>query len=117
MKLKYGDLILTVIILIFAVLLLLPKSNYYDTVLLEVNGEIIKTFDLETDTEFIYKDKYYNKIVVCDGEVYISESDCPDHSCVHSGAIKNNNKVICCLPNKLILRLENKQAETDVISG
>lgn len=119
MKLKIGDFILIIIIVAFAILLSLPRNFNDNIVLLEVNGKVIKTFDLNTDTEYIYSNVYTNVIVVSSGELFIKSSDCPDHTCEHSGSLKQGgkNRIICCLPNKLVLRFKSNSTDTDVISG
>lgn len=113
--LKIGDyLIIFVIILLSAVLLLLPFDNG-DTAYIVVDNEIIKKMPLSTDDSFVYNGKYTNTIVVKSGKVYVSDSDCPDKTCVYSGKTDSSDKVICCLPNNLLIRVD-KQGKTDVIS-
>ena len=39
-----------------------------------------------------------------EGKVWISESPCPDKTCIRMGKIPDNGGFIACLPNKVILR-------------
>ena len=119
MKLKICDYILITAIVLSAIVLSIPKHADNSLVLLEIDGKVIKTFNLDTDTEFLYTDKYTNLIAVDNGEIFIKSSNCPDKTCMHSGCLKkgNGSKIICCLPNKLILRTASNHMNTDVISG
>ncbi len=118
MKVKLGDIIIIFVILVLAMLLFSLDFSGGNTVFVEVDGEVIKTLSLEKNAEFVHEGKYTNIIRVKDGAVSIAESDCPDNTCVHTGKIKSSQKVICCLPNKLIVRIVKKdKSGTDVISG
>ena len=114
---KIGDVFLIAFVLLIAVILLIFNGQKGEKAIVEVNGETIKTFDLSVDSEFIYEGKYTNMIVVKNSEIYVAESDCPNKSCVHSGKTKTGAKVICCLPNKLIIRVIDSDKKVDVISG
>ncbi len=116
-KLKFGDIIIVICIIAVAVSIYFFDSNAADTVIVEADGKVVKTLDIEQDCEYIYKDKYTNIITVKDGQAYVSHSDCPDLTCVYSGKINDGGKIICCLPNSLIIRIETKKSKVDVISG
>lgn len=115
--LKIGDILLIALIIVLTLLFAFLNSNKGQKAIVEVNGSVLKTFDLSIDSQFVYEGKYKNIITVKNGEIFVSESDCPDKSCVHSGAIKSGAKVICCLPNKMIIRVANADEKLDVISG
>lgn len=79
------------------------------------NGVCIQTIDLDTVTEpytFEIKgeDGASNTIEVRPGEIAVISASCPDKVCVHMGFIKNEMLPISCLPNKLIIRIENNHA-------
>ena len=42
-----------------------------------------------------------NAIVIEGARVYMTHSDCPDHTCERTGKIKYVGQSIICLPNKL----------------
>lgn len=118
MKLKIGDILIISIVLISALLILFGgKKEQGDFAVLEIDGRIIKTFSLSEDTEYIYNGNYSNTISVKNGQIYISDANCPDKICVNSKSISIPNDVICCLPNKLLLRVVSDKSEVDVISG
>lgn len=45
-------------------------------------------------------------VEVSDTGVRMLESDCPDKICVHMGWIKRAGQVIVCMPNRVIITLE-----------
>lgn len=44
-------------------------------------------------------------VEVHDGSVSVVESDCPDHTCVRTGAISAPGSVIACVPNGVVVRI------------
>ncbi len=115
-KLKIGDMILIVFILYLMIFVTLLNFESGDKVIIEADGDVIKTLDLSEDNQFVYEGRYKNTIIVKNGEVYVSDSNCPDKTCVNSGII-NDSGVICCLPNKLVIRIAKTIENVDVISG
>lgn len=81
------------------------------------DGALIKTLSLEADTSFEVKGRYTNVITVRDGEIAITQSDCPGEDCVHSGAIHASGRSIVCLPNAVEVRVVNKASDVDFIVG
>ena len=50
----------------------------------------------------------YNTVTVRDGEIAVTEADCPDQYCVRQGFV-NHGRAIVCLPNKLIISFMGEQ--------
>lgn len=115
-RLKKGDILIFCFIIIVAVTIWFPKSKNGSKAILEVDGKRVETFDLSVDMVYEFASKYTNIITIKNGNAYISESNCPDCTCVRTGKISKSGEVICCLPNKLILRIERND-KMDVISG
>lgn len=61
--------------------------------------------------------EYHSKILVEKGKICFEEADCPDKVCVNTGKISKPGQVAVCLPAKLIIKIEGKEAETDAITG
>lgn len=87
------------------------------------DGTLIKTIDLSAVTEsysFTVESENgaYNTIEVRPGEIAVVEASCPDKVCINMGFIKNPSLPISCLPNKLVIQLENTNTvnEPDGIS-
>ena len=51
------------------------------------------------------------------GAVRVSESDCPNQDCVHSGAISRAGQSIVCLPARVADTLEGAASDYDLIAG
>lgn len=47
----------------------------------------------------------YNKIVIENGSVKVTESDCPDHLEIAVGSIQKSGEMLICLPNRLVIRI------------
>lgn len=44
-------------------------------------------------------------VTIEDGSAAVTESDCPDHVCVRTGAVRAPGSVIACVPNRVIVRV------------
>ena len=61
----------------------------------------------------------YNRIVICDGAVYMEHADCPDQYCVGQGRIHKQGQQLVCLPHKLVVEVQvsaETEQEIDVIA-
>lgn len=121
---KKNDLILIGSVLVVALLLLLGIKLYgiWTTkdgqAVVTINGEEVKRFPLNQDTEFLFETEYgYNRLVIKDGEAMIREADCPDGICAGHNAISKQKETIVCLPHKLVVTIENgEEGEFDAIA-
>ena len=50
---------------------------------------------------------YYNIVEIKDGKVSVTEASCKNQVCVRHGAISGTGESIVCLPNRLVVRIEN----------
>ena len=95
-----------------------PK-NRGDQVIIEVDGELFGTYDLSNDAtiEIKSKGKVSNILEIHNGSAHMIEADCLDKICIHQGKIKDDGQVICCLPNKVVVRvISDSKSEYDSIS-
>lgn len=116
-SLKIGDIILIAFLIVLTLFFIFFNTKKGEKAIIEADGTVIKVLDLSHDSQFVYEGKYKNTIMVKNGSVFVSDSDCPDKSCIHSGKLSSGSKIICCLPNKLIIRIANRNEKVDVISG
>lgn len=58
-------------------------------------------------------DAGHNTIQVRNGEVLVSDADCPNHDCVNQGAISKVGQQIVCLPHKLTVDISDKDASAE----
>lgn len=106
-------------ILLLAVLLLLGggmllamrmKPPAADAVLqITVDGEVYGEYSLDKDQ--VIDINGGNVCEIKDGVVSMTEADCPDLICVHTAAIDARGGTIVCLPNKVVLSIENARAD------
>ena len=113
-KLK-NDLLLIGAILLFALIFFIVFSFFSkqgDSVNVSVNGNIIKSFDLNENTEFEIKtgenNEQINLLVLENGYAYIKSANCPDKICQHHIKIKNIGETIVCLPHKVVISIESE---------
>ena len=76
------------------------------------------TYNLSVDgTHTITTDEGYNIVVIEDGQVYVSEADCPNQDCVNTGKVDGVGEQIVCLPHELIVEVvsDSEEPEYDVV--
>ena len=121
MRLSFGkgDFIVIVFVVSLAIFtgILFGKntnSEEADVVAIYKEGEKIQELPLDKNREIIVSNIYTNRIVIEEGKVSITESDCPGEDCVHSGWISGSGRSIVCLPNRVEIRIEG-ETEVDFI--
>lgn len=108
--LKRNDIILFFVIVLAAAAVILfmniTKSEGA-RVIVTVDGKEYKNLDLKKNTEFTIeeKDGAYNKVVIQDGEVDMTEANCPDKICVKHKKIHYSGETIVCLPHKVVIKI------------
>ena len=71
-----------------------------------LDGKVVETFNLNQNIVYQVKtEKGNNTIVIEDGKVYVSESDCPDGICKSYKPADKTNQTIICLPHKLVIQV------------
>lgn len=114
------ELIMTLALLVIAIAALIVinltrvDGSYAEV---RVNDRLTGTYPLSDDGEFSLNGGT-NILVIKDGYAYLSEANCPDHTCVNTGKIKRTGESIICLPNKLsvIIRGEKSEDDPDLVS-
>ena len=80
-----------------------------------VKGELRAELELDKNTSFVINDGgFENTVVVENGSVYISDSNCPDKLCENQ-KIRKSGQSLICLPNKVVVVIKGGKDETDVI--
>ena len=108
MRKKYiADIILVIslVILTLVTSIFIYKKQTSNKIYVEVsiNGEITNKYSIDENIEIMLKTG--NVLVIKDGNVCISNADCPDGLCVKQGTISKVNEAIISLPNKLVVRI------------
>ncbi len=108
-----GDRVIFLLILVGSIIALLFLGLLFSgekgtMALVEVDGQEYGRYSLEekeTKTLAIRTEFGYNRIVIEDGKLWVSESDCPDGLEIRDGVIKNSGDMLVCLPNRLVIRI------------
>lgn len=118
---KKGDYFLIGFILLFSitciVLMSFSRTKGGIAVVYSDNKEVGR-YPLSDDTSLTIKyNDQFNTICIDNGSVYVSEASCPDEYCVHQLHISRVGESIVCLPNRLVIKIENgKGDEYDAIT-
>lgn len=113
-KLLIAAIALVFIASVIAIILGTKKS---DSTCVEIvqNNRIIYRFDLSQEENRIFRiessDGGWNEIKIENGEISITDADCPDKTCVKTGILRSENIPIVCLPHKLVIRFADKENE------
>ena len=123
-KKRFGkkDAVFLGLLLIIAILIFF-FTNYYQketgamvTVTVTVDGKVYGNYDLEKEQTIDIKagDKTTNILKISDGKAKMLTADCPDQLCVHQQAISKESQTIVCLPNKVVVEVEDvEEAQFD----
>ena len=123
---KKNDKILIIAVLVIAlvagvVLLFTQKSVTSGGIaVVTIDGEEYAQFSLgENIVEKIeLPDGSYNILKIKDGKADIIEASCPDGICVDHRKICKTNQTIVCLPNKVIITIQDgAEAEVDMMTN
>ncbi|MBE7034515.1 MAG: NusG domain II-containing protein [Ruminococcaceae bacterium] len=78
-------------------------------VVIEVDGALYGRYSLQEKNgkTLAIKTKFgYNKVVIEEGQVSVTESDCPDRLEMKAGAISQKGETLVCLPNRLVVYID-----------
>jgi len=99
-------IVLFVVSVVLSIIILRPT----DKTMVEIvqDNHVLYTLDLgrEKDRSFRieYPDGGWNEITIKDGQISVTDADCPDKTCVKTGVLRSETIPIVCLPHKLIIR-------------
>ncbi len=119
-KLRRGDLILILSILLIACVALLIWSfgrEEGSTVSVLIDGQVVASYPLGEDrVEVIHsKDGGENRLVIRDGRAYIESANCPNQDCTHRRPISYVGDSITCLPHAVVIRIDGESDGPDII--
>jgi len=103
-----------------AVILIQLMQQNGDIVEIYQDGDLIYTLPLDEDQSVRIEAEQggYNVVTILQGQVWVSESSCPDQVCVHHGPTCETADPIVCLPNKLVVRVVHaEEGPLDRVTG
>ena len=112
LKLKKKELTFIIGIVVFALFLwggmYLTRRGNYGSIRITVNGEGIRhLFPWERSGD---QNKRHQCMRNKNGEVKMTEADCPDHLCMKQKAVDSTGGTIVCLPNKVVIEGEKGES-------
>ena len=84
------------------------RRGNYGSIRITVNGEEYGTYSLGKDQ--VIKINGTNVCEIKNGEVKMTEADCPDHLCMKQKAVDSTGGTIVCLPNKVVIEGEKGES-------
>ena len=115
MKPRIGDFVIGILIFLLAAgIWLYPHMKEEGKLCrITIGGKLHSKISLSDDGEM----ELPGCIVrVKNGEVYVTDSDCPDKVCENTGRISKSGESIICVPNRISIEISG-EAENDVIAG
>ena len=94
---------------------MLGKTEDQAVVSISVDGALYGTYRLEDDRTVEINET--NRLEISSGAVRMDWADCPDQVCVNHRSISRDGESIICLPNKVVVSVENGEpGEVDGIA-
>ena len=106
--------LLAVSVLLCVYVYVLPHVKY-GSIQITVDGELYGTYSLEKDQVIAIGDT--NVCEIKNGEVKMTEANCPDHLCMKQPAVGSAGGYIVCLPNKVVIQGEGDADPQDSDGG
>lgn len=102
-----------------AAVLLFSRVTTGSTASIYLDGVLVERIDLSTVTDtytIVYtgKSRITNVVEVAPGKIRVKESDCPDQVCVHQGWIETGVVPVVCLPNALVIQIDDGSSEPKI---
>lgn len=117
---KRADALIVLIALTVALCLFLSRYRQTDTKIAKVyqDGKLTHTIDLDENGEKTEIEINGSVLVIENGEIYYTNSDCLDKLCEKFGRLSSNGDTASCVPNKTVVTIETKDDlnESDIIT-
>jgi len=122
---RKADYLIVVILLIIAALgygfLMLKNNSSHKILIIKHDNSVVERIALKnvrTETKLAIPVQDGTIIVRYDKNgAWVESSPCPDKICVHQGKITKTSETVACVPEKILLTIEEpeKEAEHDAI--
>ncbi len=121
LKFRWADLAVVSVALLIATavfFLSLPKTSSARLFAeIKLNGELLASLPLDTDTDYTVSGDYLNIIRIRDGAAFFLSSDCPNNDCVRLGKLNATGELAVCLPNGVTVEIVGGSTSVDAIAG
>ncbi|MEA4854212.1 MAG: NusG domain II-containing protein [Christensenella sp.] len=117
---RFSDIVFTAAIVAVVIgiwFFTLPKTAG-DQVVFRKNGQIVATLPLSEDAQYTVDGDYHNVFTISGGEVWVSDTNCPNNQCRKTGRISRAGQSIICAPNGVSATITGKEGNVpDGITG
>lgn len=107
-----------ILIISFTLLFLFKNNNTPKKALVYYEDELVLEVDLSLKGEYEYHVSGFNGDVLIktnNNKIKVEEENSPNHICSKQGYIDSSYEVLVCLPNKVVIKIEdNKKIDTVV---
>ncbi|MDD5938745.1 MAG: NusG domain II-containing protein [Clostridiales bacterium] len=105
-----------------AAVFLFSRTASGTVAVITLDGETVEEIDLSAVSEsytltFTGKSGITDVVEVSPGKIRVKEADCPDQICVHQGWIETGVAPIVCLPNALVIQIQDSGDGPDAVVG
>lgn len=120
---KKADFIIIAVVAVVAGSLLFflygVNSNSGSYIQVEVDGQVVETFDLKEDLTYEIESGSggTNTLEIKDGKAKVTQANCPDGICTNHKEINRNGESIICLPHKVVVTVVNEKESSDDIDA
>ncbi len=114
---KFDIFLISIILLISLIIYVFIYDNDGSNAIVTYENKEVLKIDLSNKEYRVYEVDGYNgkvKIETKDGMVKVIEEISPKHLCSRQGYISKAGETIICLPNKVIIKIENDEVDTVV---
>ena len=119
-KIKNDIILVSVVIgvILLAILGILLFRKEGNTVKVTVDGKTFGEYSLNVDRTVEIKSEFgSNLLVIKDGKAYVEQASCPDGICSSHQPISYDGESIICLPNKVVVLIDDQNTnQPDIIS-
>lgn len=128
MKLKPFDFVIVFLLILLSFLpyvIFFSQQSVADETndryaVIRINGQEVDRFNLDETTDFektyYPAENQYNIIQVKDGSIRVREDNSPDQIAVKTSWISKNGETSICLPHRLVIEIQQKNAEDSFIN-
>jgi len=109
-------LFLIMLFCIFPLLITINTSHKSEakSVIVEVDGIIVKTLPLAENTEICMDTSYGKNVIrILDKSICITDSDCKNQDCIKMGETDKPEKQLICLPHHLCVYISSEKKTVD----
>lgn len=117
MKKYYKDLILIIVLIIVSIGIYIGYSFFAEKgtkVRIYVDKKLYEELDLSVNQSKNISTEYGTNIIkIKDNEVFVESASCDNQICVNHKAISNSKESIICIPNRLVVKIEESVDDSD----